>query len=250
MGERCDGEAMVGNLTGHVTDRMASAVERCRDCATRATCLGAGLDGPELAVLPQLLTCSELLPESTHLFRAGDLADCHYHVRSGMLKSYTINAEGDESVTGFYLPGEIMGSAQSQGVHTHSAMTLETASVCRLKVSDIPRLDEIDRLSGLFVQIAEHQTRLYEHQELLSITSAQTRFTGFCLRYSERLARLGRSEHFLPTPMSRTDIASYLGMTLESLSRVTSRLNKARLIRTSRDHIEILDIETLRTVAV
>ena len=77
----------------------------------------------------------------------------------------------------------------------------------------------------------------------------QARFAAFCVLYAKNLTRLGRQEAFLPMPMSRTDLANYLGMTLESLSRVVNQLHRAEVIKAALDRIEIVDAETLHGLA-
>ena len=104
--------------------------------------------------------------------------------------------------------------------------------------------------AALVRQLAANASIDTRHQINLKQSAVQARFAGFCVMLGARLQRLGRSPHYLPTPMSRTDIASYLGMTLESLSRVISKLHAARVIRASRDHIEVLQPETLETLGL
>ncbi len=200
--------------------------------------------------LPQVLSCSEVLKPGAHLFRAGDPADVLYHVRSGTLKTYALNDQGDERVTGFYLPGDMLGNSLGQGRRREGAVALETATVCRLRTSDLLRLQEICGLPALLTKLAEREALLTEHQLNLAGTAALPRFVGFCLQYSRRLAQLGRCPKRLAMPMSRTEIASYLGMTLESLSRVCARLRKAQLIRLQPNEVVLLDRGELQQLAV
>ena len=148
---------------------------------------------------------------------------------------------------GSIFPGDILGHAQIDGHHAESAVALETSSVCELTDAGVAECARNGLASILVRMFGEHSVQGTRHQLNLKQTSAQARFAGFCLLFSDRLAALGRSAEHLPTPMSRTDIASYLGMTLESLSRVISRLTQAGVIKASRNHIEILQPQTLET---
>lgn len=232
-------------------DRSAGqrgSLGRCARCATRPVCLSADLKDDALRRLPQLMAKSGSLQTGAHLYRAGDRADAHYYVCSGSFKTYTASVEGDERITGFYIPGEVLSCTLGDDGRLDGAVALEPATACRLNHDDVLALNSVGCLSHFFQKQTERETKLLDHQLILSSPSAQARFVGFCLQYSDRLLALGRRSDILPTPMSRTDIANYLGMTLESLSRVTSRFSKVGLIHSSRTHIELLDSDTLRTI--
>ncbi len=226
-------------------DNNVVPLGRCASCPTQVACLSAWLEPEQRALLPAIFSTREPLAEDTHLYRAGESVQAQYHVRSGAFKTYAINAEGDEYVTGFYLPGDVLGQVQQDGCHAESAVALETSSVCLLTDAGVTRCAEHGMAGLLLRQHAEKATDQTRHHLNLKQTSAPARFAGFCLLYGDRLAALGRSRDFLPTPMSRTDIASYLGMTLESLSRVISKLGKKRVIRATPDSIEILERDAL-----
>ncbi|MGI9327265.1 MAG: Crp/Fnr family transcriptional regulator [Pseudomonadales bacterium] len=201
-------------------------------------------------LLPEILSCSEVLKPGSHLFRPGDPADVQYHVRSGALKTYALNAQGDERVTGFYLPGEVLSNSQIEGRRREGAIALETATVCRLRLQDVGRLQDVAALPMLMTKLSQRETLLTEHQLNLAGTASLPRFVGFCLQYSARLAKLGRCSQHLPLPMSRTDIASYLGMTLESLSRVCAKLSKGGLLLAQPKEMQLLDRPALEALAV
>ena len=223
---------------------------RCERCPTRRVCIAATADHEQLALLPQYLPCIDSITHGEHLFHAGDPATGQFHIRSGMVKTYMITAEGDEYVTGFYLPGEIVGQVHANQCYAESAVALETVSVCELDDNSLQRCAEIGLTTVLMKQLAMNAHIEMRHQINLKQTSAQSRFAGYCVLLASRLQRLGRCPTYLPTPMSRTDLASYLGMTLESLSRVISKLHAAQVVRATRDHIEVLQPETINTLGL
>lgn len=184
-----------------------------------------------------------------YLYRAGTQVQGQYHIRSGMVKTFVITTTGEECVTGFYIAGEMLNSGRCSGVHRESAVALETVSLCRLDAQAIERLGS----QGLSVAMLENQAQQasYEmmHQVNLRQTSAEKRFAGYCMQYGLRRVQLGLDEAVLPTPMSRTDLASYLGMKLESLSRVISRLQSRGLIAARRDQITVLQAAELAELA-
>jgi CRP/FNR family transcriptional regulator len=221
---------------------------RCYVCPTRSVCLATDANNSQLAQLPDHFRCVETLSRGKYLYRAGDTAVAHYHVRAGMLKTYVIDAEGGQYVTGFYLPGEVLGNIQVAGVFAETAIALETSSVCELDENGMVGCAEMGLVVPLLRQLANNAGIQAQQQINLRQSSAQHRFAGFCVMYAQRLRHLGRDCTHLPTPMSRTDIASYLGMTLESLSRVISKLHSAKVISASRYAIDILQPDTLNAL--
>lgn len=221
---------------------------RCVECPTRNACVAAYLSPEEQAALPTYVSCSDAIAPGQHLYRVGDPFGCQFHIRSGMVKTYAISAEGDEWVTGFHLPGDVIGVAQAGGLHSESAIALETSSTCMLAEADIGNSAQLTR--GLLRHLGEKSKLQQSHQLALRQSSAEVRAAAFCIQLGARLSHLGRNPLYLPTPMSRTDIASYLGMSLESLSRVLSKLNAAGVVCAKRDHIEVLQPETLHTIAL
>ena len=179
-----------------------------------------------------------------------------------MFKTYFINAEGDECVTGFYLPGEVVPCASVDNKHLQSAVALDTSSTCRLDTRHITTSTSIPVMAALLTHESDAATEQLGYQLNVKNCSAQARFAGFCLLMVRRLQRaqsvrrghvlqgVQRAEQYIATPMSRTDIASYLGLTLESLSRVMSKMKKAGVIAADRNSIEVLQPRTLSTLAL
>lgn len=212
----------------------------CTSCPTRNVCLANHVATERLALFETILTHRKPLSRDDYLYRAGDPANEHYYTRSGMFKTFATNAAGDEQVTGFSLPGESIGHAQSGGEHTDTAVALETATACVLADEDVERLFEAGIARAFYKRLAERDSRFAFQQLNLTQSRADARVAGYLLDFSRRLARLGRCPNHIPTPMSRTDIANYIGLTLETLSRVVSRMTRSGVVRASKDAIEIL----------
>ena len=230
---------------------VAAPVGFCQRCPTRNYCAAADLQPVELELLPQIMHLGRSLPKGAHAFRAGDPVDGEYHVRSGTLKTYFTSHSGVECVTGFYLPGEILPGFKHGGYHTHSAAALDNASICMERPNaDRHERAEIQRLLGLIRRHHYHVSSVALKQQInLHATTARARFAGFCVDMMERLHKLERNPTFISTPMSRTDIANFLGLTLESLSRAISALKREGVITADRQAIEIVQPQTLRKMA-
>ena len=190
------------------------------------------------------------MSRSDYLYRMGDNADRCYVVRSGVFKTVTVTGSGDEYVTGFFYPGELIGfSGQAEGRFPDSAVSLSNGTACRIRFRDLPRLWSLGAGPSFLRLIAEREQADTLVHINLGQKKAEVRIAGFLQQLMKRLSRLGFDPLCVPTPMSRTDLASHLGLTLESTSRVISRWKKAGVIETSRDQICIKQPDELATLA-
>ena len=137
-----------------VANRGTSSVSQhvsCNECSLNPVCLPLAVSGSELTQLEQIMKRGRPLKRGEHLYRASDPFESVYAVRSGAVKSYSLSEEGDEQVTGFYLPGEIVGmDGISTAHHMSSVKALETASVC-----EIP-FDRLEQLSQKIPSLQHH----------------------------------------------------------------------------------------------
>lgn len=231
----------MGTLTGSTVGAMnANTLTHCQACPTRPLCLAAGLERPALQRLADCVKPSAPLGKNSYLYRAGDPAGDCFVVRSGAFKTFVINAAGDEYVTGFHFPGELLGMAgQASGEHRESAVALMTSTACRVSLSDLATLWDIGSGPSLLRLMGRADRLATDDHVNLSQSRADARVAGFLVALSRRMQHQGRNPHHLPMPMSRTDLASYLGITLECLSRVLTRLGNAGLIAATRNEITL-----------
>ena len=223
---------------------------RCHNCPTRRLCLAAGLEGNALTALSECILASAPMNRSDYLYRAGDPAAHCFVVRSGAYKTFVLSGDGEVHVTGFHFPGELIGlSGQADGIHHDTAVALETSTACRLALDEVPTLWQIGSGPSLLRLMGLGERMGAEHHMLLSRPAADARVAGFLVALGRRMKRQGRSETSLPMPMSRTDLANHLGMTLECLSRVLARFSKAGLITATRTRITQEDPQRLDALA-
>ncbi len=224
----------------------------CGNCRLNSICLPLALESDDIAQLDSLIQRSKPLQKSQHLYREGDDFQSVYAVRSGTLKAYRTTDDGREQVTGFYFPGEIVGmDGIANNTHASSAKALETAAVCEIPFSSL------ERLSAMMPQLQRHFFQLMSHEitedqqliTLLSKNSADERVAALMLSISGRNARRKLSATQFRLPMSRVDIGNYLGLTVETVSRVFSRMQKIEILRVDNKEIEILDPEGLKRMA-
>ena len=224
----------------------------CKECRIRQLCLTAELNPTELAQLDCLARQRRPLTRGAHLFHIGDPLEAVYAIRSGSVKTYTLTPDGREQVTGLRLPGDLVGlDAIGRGIHPSAAEALETTSICALP---------LNRLEGLKGSAPKIQQRLMqvmseeiqdneEHITLLGKQSAEQRIANLLLNLAKRYQLRGYSVHEFNLSMSRTDIGNYLGLAIETVSRLFTRLQELGLISVERKHVRINDLEKLRSFA-
>ncbi len=204
---------------------------QCATCPTARLCLARTLGEAQLELLAETVGTADVYDAGEYIYRLGDATDRLHVVRSGAIKSIALTPSGDEHVTGFHFAGEIFGlMGFTTGAHDDSALALDKTSVCRVRVSDLPRLWSIGCDNAFLMLIGEREKMLTRQRLLLCQTRAEARLAAFFLQTGEVQARRGGSSTNLYLPMRLTDLANFLGMTLESLSRTLSRMTKAGLL--------------------
>ncbi|GMQ90607.1 MAG: fumarate/nitrate reduction transcriptional regulator Fnr [Gammaproteobacteria bacterium] len=224
----------------------------CHHCSLSQLCVPAGLDRVDVERLDKMIERRRILRRGEQLFRAGDRLHALYAVHSGVLKTSVLTDEGDEQVTGFHLPGELVGlGALGSERHGCAATALDTASVCELPLDgleklaiDLPSLNhQLRRLMG------QEITREGELVLLLGKKSAPERLAAFLLGLSERLALRGLSSCEFNLSMSRKDIGNFLGLTLETVSRTFTHLQAQALINVTGKYVQITDLKGLQELS-
>lgn len=224
----------------------------CSNCRLNSICLPFSLEARDIDELDRIIQRSKPLQKGHHLYREGDSFQSVYAVRAGTLKAYQTTDDGREQVTGFYFPGEIVGmDGISKNVHASSAKALETAAVCEIPFSSLEKLSAtMPQLQRHFFQLMSRE--ITEDQQLITLlskSSADERVAALILSVSARNARRRLSATQFRLSMSRVDIGNYLGLTVETVSRVFSRMQKMDVLRVDNKEIEVLDLDALKRLA-
>ncbi|MCB1734000.1 MAG: fumarate/nitrate reduction transcriptional regulator Fnr [Gammaproteobacteria bacterium] len=225
----------------------------CRDCSLSTLCLPMGLRPDDVDRLDAIVKRNRPLQRGDHLFRAGEAFRNLYVVKTGAVKTFTQTNEGDEQVVGFHLPGEVLGlDAIQDGQHGCSARALETTAICELPFdrledlsSNIPSLQH-----QMFRLLSEEISHEAEMMALLGRSTAEERVASFLISLSERFKRRGFSATDFFLSMSRQEIGSYLGLALETVSRLFTRFQDEGILKVERKHVQILDLERLNGMVV
>ena len=225
------------------------ALHFCSTCAFSQACLSQGMDKSALRDLHVLVEHVGPLHAGEHVFREGDPFDAIAAVRAGTVKTYVIDSEGREHVLGFHLPGEVIGlSAIDSEQYPCNAVALDTVMLCRFSFPKIAVLAA--RVPGLQQQLFRLLSRDIGRAALLAGDwSADQRLAAFLIGFSRRLAARGYSPTRFQLTMARTDIANYLRLAPETVSRVLKRLQQEGLLRVDRREMELLDRAALEALA-
>lgn len=179
-----------------------------------------------LAESMRLMGAVMSFPRNTEIFGENEPADYVYKVISGSVRTYKILSDGRRQVGGFYLSGDIFGLEYADE-HTFSAEAIANAKVLVVKRSALTALAGRDAAigRGLFA-VTGRELRRVQDRVLLLVKSAQERVAGFLLEMAERAC----AGNIVELPMSRQDIADYLGLTIETISRTLTGLESAAAI--------------------
>lgn len=222
----------------------SSSQGQCGECALRKLCLPkvCGAKSTELEAVVQ--HSKPLMRRKDVLFRQGDNFDALYVIRAGSVKASMINENGEEHITGFYLPGDIIGiDGISSGRHATTAAALETTSICTLPFAALEKLattvPEVQRY--VFQVMAKEILQDQKMMFLLSSKTAEQRLAALLLRFSEHLENRKLFSEEIRLSMSRNDIANYLGLAVETVCRAMTRFQKQALLRVDGRSITLLD---------
>lgn len=221
----------------------------CANCNLRELCLPVGMSLAELEKVEELVATRRKIRRGESLFRAGDRFEALYAVRLGFLKSTVMSADGREQVTGFHMAGELVG-LDGIGNETHSCDTvaLEDTEVC---VIPYERLEEV----ASAVPVLRHHFHKVMSREivrdqgvmmLLGSMRAEERLAAFLLNLSQRFLARGYSPAEFHLRMTREEIGSYLGLKLETVSRLFSKFQEEGFVSVQQKHIRIIDVDGLK----
>lgn len=221
----------------------------CQNCSLAELCLPRGLSVKETATLDELVLHKQTLKKGERLYRGGDADKSLYAVRSGSFKTVLTTQDGDEQVLGFHLPGDLMGfDAFAAHRHTCDSIALETAAVCELPLSYVDDLhDEIPSLhehirSLVGREISADNTMLL----LLGKKQAEERLASFLVSLSNRFQERHFSGSKFNLSMSRQDIGNYLGMAVETVSRLFAKLQEQGIVHVEKRLVTIHDMDRLK----
>lgn len=216
----------------------------CKDCSLASLCLPLSLNLEDMDALDEIVKRGRPMKKGEFLFRQGDAFNSVFAVRAGALKTFSLSDGGDEQITGFHLPSELVGlSGMDSEIYPVSAMALETTSVCEIPFE---RLDELAvQLPQLRRQLMRIMSReIRDDQQMMLLLSKKTadeRIATFLVNLSARFRARGFSANQFRLAMSRNEIGNYLGLAVETVSRVFTRFQQNNLLEAEGKEVHIID---------
>ncbi len=223
----------------------------CSSCRLNELCLPIGLQKAEIHQLENIVQRKRPMKKGDFLYRQGDDFSSVYAVRSGSFKSNMLGQDGRGRVTGFFLPGEIVGmDGIASNQYTSSTVAMEHASVCEIPFSHLEKLSQkLPSLQHHFFAIMGNEIAKEQHvHTLLSNYSAEERICSFLLSLSSRYSKVALAPDKFLLPMTRGDIGEFLGLTLETVSRVFTALQKKGVIKVKHKEISIESFDSLHEI--
>lgn len=224
----------------------------CQNCSISELCLPFSLNEQELETLDQIIDRKRPIHKGEQIFQDGETMKALYAIRSGTFKTFTVNENGEEQITGFHLPGDLLGfDAIANTEHPSFAKALETSMVCEIPYNTLDSLsNDMPKLKKQILRMMSSEIKTdQEMLTLLNRKNAEQRLATFLATLSKRYHERGLSSTEFRLSMTRSDIGNYIGLTVETISRLLNRFHKNELIKVEGKLITILDTDRLRECA-
>lgn len=224
----------------------------CRDCGFYQVGLSMGLDSTDTRLLDRYVKRKRMLKRGQILYRAGEDLTCIYALRSGSVKTYLATGDGRLQITGFHIPGELLGlNDMSEKRYNCEAMALEATSVCEISLDCFEELArQIPSVHYQMLRMMSREIKLnQELMLLLGKKNAEERLASYLLALSRRFAMRNYSPTRFNLSMSRSDIGDYLGIAEETVCRIFTRFQGEGVVTSERRYIVLNDLERLSAIA-
>lgn len=222
---------------------------KCSQCSLGKLCLPVGLDSSDMVELEDIIETSSPYKDQEKVYEAEQSFGQIFAVKSGMFKTVVLDANGNEHIAGFHLPGELFGlDAIYPDKYLSTAISLGTSSVCGINYSDLEKLSL--RLPSLQRQLLSLMSKEVHASQTMTIDhSADQKLAGFILTLSSRYKQRGYSDTRFNLVMPRRDIANHLNMAAETVSRLFKRFQSEGLLEINRTDLTITNMDGLKQLA-
>lgn len=226
-------------------------LSRCSICSLRTVCMPTDLTDTEFQQLDNVVLTTRHVRRGEALFRTDDEFQSIYAVRTGSFKTIVMHRDGGEQVTGFQIPGESLGlDGICSGEHCCDAIALEDSTVCIIPFSQLESFcrDSRSMQRHLYHLMSGEIVRESSLMMLLGTMTAEQRVAAFLLDLASRFRARGYSSSQFNLKMSREEIGCFLGLKLETVSRMFSRFQREHLVEPNGKQIRVVDPEGLARV--
>ena len=230
---------------------VTQARKDCSSCSLRHVCLPCEMPSADVTRFGEIASAKRRILRGAPLYHAGNTFEFLHAVRSGAFKTVGVSRNGDEKVTGFHLAGELLGlEAISTGRHAYTAIALEDSEVCAIPFAALEKMSRaVPTLQhSLFRVLSGDISRDQGLMLMLGSMTAEQRLAAFLLSLSRRYERMGYAASRFTLRMTREEIGNYLGLTLETVSRLFSRFQRDGLVGVQQREIELRNAARLREI--
>lgn len=233
----------------HAASIVPDVQHRCAVCQIRQQSICAALDPHELVEFATLSRESCYAPRAA-LMAEGEPSTSVFNITQGMVRLSKSLPDGRRQIIGFALPGDFLG-LDLEGQYSFTAVAVDHTSACRFARKSF--MDELNAKPSLMARLhaitAHELTLAQDHMVILGRRSAEEKLAAFITGLRTRLNRTSPVGAHVPLAMSRQDIADYLGLTIETVSRTFGKLAKAKVLVVTPDGVRILNDERLQELA-
>lgn len=221
----------------------------CQNCSLNHLCIPVSLNKAEMQNLDEIIERKRPLHKNDQLTVPGQAFTSLFAVRSGSFKSYITASDGEQQITGFHFPGDILGFDGLNSEHYQSfTQALETAMVCELPYEKLDEMSvQLPSLRREMLKIMSTEIKQdHDLMMLLNRRTAEERLAHFLINLSDRFSARGQSAAQFFLTMTRNEIGNHLGLTVETVSRLLTRFQKDQLIAVDGKLITLLNADLLR----
>ncbi|WP_040725740.1 fumarate/nitrate reduction transcriptional regulator Fnr [Thiomicrorhabdus sp. Kp2] len=224
----------------------------CLNCGLQKICFPTGLLKSDIDRLDNIVERKSPLKKNQHLYEAGQKFNSIFAIRAGVIKLYSYSDSGEEIVHGFYLPGDVVGfDGLVEQHYLYNAVALDSTSVCTLPYSELNELSmKIPNLNQQIMMVMSKKMQDGRmHSELLIKRNADQRVAQFIWNMAERYKGRGYAYDEFRLSILHRDVALYLGLTPETVSRILARFNSEHVVSWKKKEVIIYDEAQLKTIA-
>jgi CRP/FNR family transcriptional regulator len=227
----------------------AGAALDCQACDIKGLSICESLESNEFEALERIGRSSGI-PAKTTLFEQGRDANFVYNLTAGALRLSKLLPDGRRQVIGFAMPGDFLGLSMEPS-NPFTADSLTPAKLCQFSRTGFSELlDQKPRLLRRMMDVASHELLLAQEQMVvLGRRTAEEKIASFLIGMRNRYARIHGPSVHVPLPMTRLDIGDYLGLTVETVSRMMTRMARDKTIVIVPDGVRLLDVVKLERLA-
>ncbi len=206
-------------------------INKCMKCNVRLIAFCGILNDGDIHQL-ELISKDRIISKDQNVFLQGEKTSNFYNIKKGSLKIYKLSSDGRKQIVGFLFPGDFVGMSPEEN-YSYNAETLEETTLCMFSKMVLENFFvQHPHVERKILNIVNHELSVAQDQIfLLGKYTAKERLLQFFLNLSEQRAKMGWVDNPIRLSMSRSDIANYLGLTIETISRTISELKIERLVK-------------------